>query len=329
MNLRRTSIAFASAAAGLSLVLAGCGSSSSGGGGGNVSPASSPSASTASFCGGQTGSGTVTVGYADFPENQALATIYATALQKCGYTTKTKGFDSREIYWPALKSNKIQLVPEYAATLTDYINTLANGPNAASIASGDINVTMKHLRAELPSNLKALTPAAATDKNAFAIKDSLAKAQHITNLSQLAAYSKSHPLTLGGAPECPTRPYCEPGLKKTYGMNIKSFKSLSESTALTIKSIKDGSIDLGLVFTSDPTVAANGLFVPADNKNLQASDNIVPVLQASLATGAAASALNAVNAQLSQSTLVSINKAVTMQHASYTDVANQYVAQLH
>jgi osmoprotectant transport system substrate-binding protein len=317
------------------LALAGCGSSSSGSTSSGGAPTTSPPASNtasaptaAAFCGGQTGSGAIVVGYSNFPENEALAAIYADALNKCGYSATTKGFDSREIYYPALKKGQIQVVPEYAATLTDFINGLVNGPKAASKASPLINVTVAHLKAELPSSLAALTPAAATDKNAFAIKSSVATANHITTLSQLATYSKTHPLVLGGAPECPTRPFCEIGLKSKYGINIKSFKSLSESTALTIKSIKSGKIDFGLVYTSDPTVEAAGLTVLQDDKNLQASDNIVPIVASSLATGAAASALNAVDQQLSQNTLILINKAVELQHASYADVATQFVGQL-
>ena len=36
-------------------------------------------------------------------------------------------------------------------------------------------------------------------------------------------------LVLGGPPECPTRPYCLIGLKKTYGLSFKSFKPLDVS----------------------------------------------------------------------------------------------------
>lgn len=319
---RKTSLSAVALVATAGLALAGCGSSSSGNSG------NPPSSNQASICGGQTGSGKVVVGYAEFPENQALAEIYAAALNKCGYSASTKGFKSREIYYPALKKGQIQVVPDYAATLTEYINGLVNGPNAPAKSSPQISVTMAHLKALLPKSLAALQPSTATDTNAFAIKSSVATANHLTTLSQLAAYSKTHPLVLGGAPECPTRPYCEIGLKNKYGINIKSFKSLSESTALTIKSVKQGSIDLGLVFSSDPTVQANGLTVLQDDKHLQSSDVIVPIVASGLASGAAANALNAVDAQLNQSTLININKGVEIDHATYKDVANQFVSQL-
>src|SRR5579884_1753271 len=119
----------------IGLLLAACGSS-----GGNLAANSHNSAhghggsSDPALCGSTAGSGSVTVGYADFAENQALAAIYAAALDKCGYSATTRGFKSREIYYPALTKNQIQVVPDYAATLTDFINQAKNGANAPSKA---------------------------------------------------------------------------------------------------------------------------------------------------------------------------------------------------
>jgi osmoprotectant transport system substrate-binding protein len=331
MTLRRRTPTLAIAATGVAMAFAAaaCGSSSSGGGQ-SVTPGTSPSSSAASLpalCGGQKGSGNVVVGSASFSENETLAAIYAAALKECGYSTSTKSFQSREVYYPALKKGDLQVVPEYAATLTDFINDAANGANAPTKASGDVTKTITALQAELPSSLAVLTPAAATDKNTFAVTKTFATANHITTMSQLAAYSKSHPLKLAGPPECPTRPYCEPGLKSRYGMKISSFKKTDEGGPLTEKAIKSGAVDVGLVFTSDPTITAQGLVALTDDKQLQASDNIVPLVAKSLATGAAANALNAVDAKLDQTTLVQLNKAVEIDHGTSAQVATQFLSQ--
>jgi osmoprotectant transport system substrate-binding protein len=310
---------------------AACGSSSSGGspGGATASPPSSASSvsTVPTICGGQSGTGKVLVASQAFGESETLAAIYAAALNECGYDASTKSFASREVYYPLVKKGKIQVVPEYAATLTDFINDAANGANAPSKASGNINTTMAHLKAELPSSLAVLNPATSTDKNAFAVTKAFATAHHITTMSQLATYSKSHPLELAGPPECPTRPFCEPGLKSVYGMKFKGFSQTDEGGALTLKAIKTGKADVGLVFTSDPTIAANGLVVLTDDKNLQASDNIVPLVAKALSTGAAASALNAVDAKLNQTTLVALNKAVEIDHGTSAQVASQFLSQ--
>jgi osmoprotectant transport system substrate-binding protein len=336
MPIRRrstTTIAVAATSVALAFAASACGSSSSGGaqtvspaGGGSSTPPSSAS-SLPALCGGQSGSGNVIVGSASFSENETLAAIYAAALKECGYSTSTKTFDSREVYYPALKKGDLQVVPEYAATLTDFINDAANGPNAASKASGDITTTVTALKAELPSSLAVLNPASATDKNAFAVTKAFATANNITTMSQLATYSQKHPLKLAGPPECPTRPFCEPGLKSKYGMKISSFKKTDEGGPLTEKAIKSGTVNVGLVFTSDPTIAAQGLVVLTDDKELQASDNIIPLVASSLASGAAANALNAVDAKLDQATLVALNKAVTIDHGTAAEVASQFLTQ--
>jgi osmoprotectant transport system substrate-binding protein len=321
---RSATVAFSAAVLALGFVASACGSSSSGGS--QAASTTSPT-SAASICGGQHGSGNILVADAGFAENEILAQIYADALNECGYHATTRTFTSREAYYPLVKSGQIKVVPEYAATLTDYINDLANGTNAPSKASGDINITMQHLRAELPASLAVLNPSTATDKNAFAVKASFASANHITTLSQLAAYSKSHPLKLAGPPECPTRPFCEPGLEQTYGMKISGFDQTDPGGPLTIKALTSGKAQVGLVFTSDPTVAAKHLVVLQDDKNLQASDNIVPLVASSLATGAAANALNAVDAKIDQTTLVALNKGVEIDHGTPVQVAAAFLQQ--
>lgn len=326
MSSRPRSSTIALAAAGLAMAFgaAACGSSSSGGG---ATVGGSSSSSLPSYCGGHSGTGKVLVAAAQFSENETLANIYVDVLNACGYTATTKTFASRETYYPLVTSGKIQVVPEYAATLTDFINAQKNGPNAPSKASGDINKTIAALRAELPASLAVLNPAAATDRNAFAVKTSFATANHITTLSELAAYSKSHSLTLAGPPECPTRSFCEPGLRKTYGMNIGKFQQTDADGPLTRKALTSGKADVGLVFSSDGDLTSLGLTVLTDDKQLQASDNVVPLVAKSLALGAAASALDAVSAKLDQTTLMALNKAVVVDKGTPQQVAQQFVAQ--
>src|SRR6185312_15128393 len=154
-----------------------------------------------------------------------------------------------------------------------------------------------------------------------------ATANNITTLTQLAAYSKSHALTLAGPPECPSRPFCEPGLRKTYGMKIGKFQQTDADGPLTRKALTSGKADVGLVFSSDGDLTSLGLTVLIDDKNLQASDNVVPLVAKSLSTGAAANALNAVSAKLDQKTLQELNAAVVVDKGTAEQVAIQFVEQ--
>ena len=125
-GLRRVTGWAAVAVAGM-LALVACGGSS---GGSNAPVKQGTSSSSASALCQTKGSGNVTVGAFNFSESQLLATIYAAALQQCGYTTSVKQLGARDVVYPALTAGQIDVVPEYAATLTTYINGKKNGPNA-------------------------------------------------------------------------------------------------------------------------------------------------------------------------------------------------------
>jgi osmoprotectant transport system substrate-binding protein len=203
------------------------------------------------------GSGPISVGGANFTESTVLATIYADVLKAVGFDATVKQVGSRDLYLPALeKGSEIQAFPEYLATVTEAINKQVNGPNATAVASGDVQATLaavKPLAAK--KGLTFGTPSAAADANAFAVTQALADKLKVTTLSELADACKDGSLVLGGPPECPTRPFCQPGLEKTYGLKFSSFKALDAGGPLTKAAIQQGKVSIGLVFSSDGALA--------------------------------------------------------------------------
>lgn len=203
----------------------------------------------------QVGNGTkVVVGAANFSESATLAEIYAAVLKAAGFDASTQTIGNRETYLPALERGDLTVVPEYAGTLTEFINQAVNGSGAAPKASSDLTATVTALTAlGQQVGLTFGKPAAAQDQNAFAVTTAFADAHHMTTLSQLATACGG--LVLGGPPECPTRPFCEPGLTGTYGMDISNFVSLDAGGPLTKAAIQQGKVTLGLVFSSDSSLA--------------------------------------------------------------------------
>ena len=200
------------------------------------------------------GSGRIVVAAANFGENQILANLYVIALKAAGFDASVKPVTNREVYEPALERDQVDVVPEYAGTLTEFLNKKANGPNAAAKATGDLDATVTALK-ELATakGLTVLTPSPAADQNAFAVTKAFATANGLTKLSDLKKVTTS--LVLGGPPECPTRPFCEPGLVKTYGLTFSSFTSLDAGGPLTKTALKQGKVQVGLVFSSDGSLA--------------------------------------------------------------------------
>jgi osmoprotectant transport system substrate-binding protein len=200
------------------------------------------------------GSGEITVGAANFSESQILANLYAIVLDAAGFEAEVQDVTNREVYGPALERGEITVFPEYAGTYTEYLNKRKNGPDAPAVASGDLEATVAALRplaAEV--GLEVLEPSEAADQNAFAVTREFAEENDLRTLSDLAGYEGE--LVLGGPPECPTRPFCQPGLEKTYGLEFDGFVALDAGGPLTKTALKQGRIQLGLVFSSDGSLA--------------------------------------------------------------------------
>ncbi len=201
------------------------------------------------------GSGKIVVAAANFGENQILANLYAGTLKAAGFDASVKPVTNREVYEPALERGQLDVVPEYVGTLTEFLNKKANGKDAAAKATSELAATLTALKGlATPKGLAVLEPSKAADQNAFAVTKTFADANKLTKLSDLKAYQGK--LTLGGPPECATRPFCQPGLEKTYGLKFDSVTSLDAGGPLTKTAIKQGRVTIGLVFSSDGSLSA-------------------------------------------------------------------------
>jgi osmoprotectant transport system substrate-binding protein len=281
--------------------------------------------STKSASAGNAKDKTIVVGAANFAENQILAHMYAKVLTKAGFKTKVQTGDlTRETLSTALQAGDIHLTPEYVGTDTEYWNKEINGAKAKALASSDVKKSAAALRKLLAAKgLVAYEPSPAADQNAFAVTKKTAAKHKLAKMSDLGKVASQ--LTLGGPAECPKRPFCQPGLQKTYGAKFKEFKALDAGGPLTINALTAGKIDVGLVFSSDGSVAAKGLVVLADDKKLQTADNIIPVLRKDVDSAELKAALNALSAKLTTKALQSLNKAVTVDKKDPDEVAEAWL----
>ena len=205
----------------------------------------------------QSGSGEIVVGAADFAESATLGTIYATVLNAAGYDAEVTTIGNREAYLPALKSGEqVQVIPEYVGTLTEFLNKDVNGAEAAAVASSDLDATVEALTG-LGEEVGLVfgEPSPAQDQNAFAVTKAFADEHGVATLSELAETCGG--LVLGGPPECTERPFCQPGLEETYGLEFAEFRSLDAGGPLTKSALQQGEVTLGLVFSSDGSLTPN------------------------------------------------------------------------
>ncbi len=269
---------------------------------------SSPSASA--------GGTAVVVGSANFPESELLAQIYAQALRAKGVTVTTKlNIGSRETYMPALKSGEINLIPEYTGAFAKYLNPDAD--------TGTTEAALAAVKAALPANLTVLDPAPAQDNDSITVTKQTAETYGLTTIEDLVPHASQ--MVLGGPPEWKTRSYGVPGLKKTYGLQFKSFKALDTAGPLTVQALKNGQVQAANLFTTDPAITANGFVTLTDTKGFFGSQNVVPVVGTEVATAQVSDTLNAVSAKLDTSTLAGLVSQVVTDKKDADQVAQQWL----
>ncbi|MFE3646356.1 ABC transporter substrate-binding protein [Streptomyces sp. NPDC059152] len=265
------------------------------------------------------------IGSAGFTESELLAQMYAALLGRAGYRTHVLTVGNRELYEPALEAGQIDVVPEYAATFADWLNAKVHGPQAAPVASPDLDATMAALRRlATPRGLTVLPAGRAVDQNAFAVRASYAAEHHLRTLSDLGRAKL--PVRLAAGDECVQRPFCAPGLRKTYGIDITAVDPKGVGTTPAKQAVQNGQDQMVLTTSTDATLDQFGLVVLTDDRKLQNADYVVPVVNRARAGGARpAAALNGLNRVLTTEDLAHLNEQVDSWRRLPADVAHNYL----
>lgn len=278
----------------------------------------------AAACGGGAtpgGKPTVRIGSTNFSEQLILGELYAQILEANAYPVERKfNLGNREIVFPALTSGQIDMEADYLATLLAFVDKNATG-------STDPNVTSKALQEALKSkDLTVLDYAPAVDQNGFVVTKATAERHRLSRISDLAPVARD--LVLGGPPECPQRPFCLLGLRNTYGLTFKDFKPLDVGGPLTVTALEGGQIDVGLLFTSDAIIAVKGFVLLDDDKRLQLSDNVAPVVRNELLAKAGDEfkrLINSIAPKLTTAELTDLNKQAGIDRKDPKDIAGAWL----
>ncbi|MEW2619049.1 ABC transporter substrate-binding protein [Streptomyces sp. NPDC048106] len=267
----------------------------------------------------------LTIGSAGFTESDLLAQMYAQLLNRAGYTTSILTVSNRELYEPALESGQIDVVPEFAATFADWLNARTHGTGAEPVGSPDLGTTMKALRAlAAPRGLTVLPPGRAVDQNAFAVSAAYARRHRLRTLGDLGASGLRVRLAAGD--ECVQRPYCAPGLRKVYGIDVTGVDPKGVGTTPAKRAVQEGRDQMVLTTTTDATLDQFGLVLLADDRHLQNADYVVPVVNRARAGGpAVARALGRLGDVLTTGDLAALNERVDSWRRLPADVARAYL----
>jgi osmoprotectant transport system substrate-binding protein len=269
--------------------------------------------------GGSQEKGELTVGSDAFAEAQIMGEMYAQVLENAGYTINRQlDIETREIRLPAMESGEIDIAPEYLASLLSVVDP-------SQTPSGDPEEVAQQLEQPLSEmGLTLLEHSDVIDTNALVVTQEFADQEGLSQTSDLTPIADD--LTLGGPTECPKRPFCIPGFKKTYGIEFGDFKALEYGASIT--ALSGGEIDVALLFSTDGSIAENDFIVLEDDKNLQAADSITPLVREEALNDEIESLLNEVSASIETDKITELNKRANVDVEDPKDLAEEYLNEL-
>ncbi len=177
-----------------------------------------------------------------------------------------------------------------------------------------------------PEGVSVMDMATAQNQNGVVVTAATAARFGVEEISDLESVAAR--FSFGGPPECVERPLCLPGLESRYGLSFKKFVPLDPGGPTTVAALEEGVIDVGLLFTTDPDIAAHDLVLLDDDRGLQPAENVVPIVRSSVLErfgGGVRMALHAVTERLTTSSLRRLNHMIEVLGKDPREVANRWL----
>jgi osmoprotectant transport system substrate-binding protein len=265
----------------------------------------------------------LTVGSANFPENELLAEVYAQALEANGATVDRQlNIGNRETYYAAIEGGEIQLLPEYTNSLLSFLlRQRDESPTATNIEE-----QVAALREELPDNLTVLDASTAEDKDVIVCNAETAEQYGLETLSDLAEVSGE--ITLGAPPEFAERtPFGIPGFQELYGAEFAEFVPLEIGPPI-VDALTSNAINCGNLFSTMSVITTEGFVALEDDKTIVPNEAVLPLIATELAENeGVASVLNEVSATLDTDGLKELMVRVEADAEAPADVAGDWLAE--
>ncbi len=179
-----------------------------------------------------------------------MAAIYEQLLEDEGYDVETKLVTTRDVYMPELGKGNVDIVPDYLAGITDFLNTEANGPDAEPVSSNDPDETLAALEPLAEAEgISILPPSEATDQNAFFVTEEFAERERPRDALRPRRARRAD--QAGRPADCAGRADCEGGLTEVYGLDITEIVPLDFGSAQIKDAVLNGEVQLGETGTTD------------------------------------------------------------------------------
>jgi osmoprotectant transport system substrate-binding protein len=245
--------------------------------------------------------------------------------------TNRKAYENRSDLRQS-RQRAFHVYPDYTGTMWQANPPFNEDPKPTPQAQYD--AVKEEMEAVYDLEILEMTPF----ENSFelAIRQPVAERTGIETISDLASYVNggNYDITVGMQDDFYTRTDGWPRLKEQYEFEkgpvnewIRNENGIVQ-TPFGAESVylKQGSIDIGLVYTTDPEVDDEGIRLLADDRSFWPYYNIVPVVAEEVATEEVKMQLNAVIGALNDvETMRSMNRRVVLDGDAPEEVAHSFL----
>ncbi|MFO7648838.1 glycine betaine ABC transporter substrate-binding protein [Halomonas campaniensis] len=263
----------------------------------------------------------ISVGGKNFTEQQILSSMTSQYLEGQGYDVDTRAGMGSAVLRQAQENGQIDLYWEYTGTSLINYNDVSErlGPE-------ETYARVKELDAE--KGLVWLAPSAANNTYALAMRADDAEARGILSLSDLAqAINDGEALEIGLNAEFYARDDGWRPLMEAYEFQVGRRDVSRMDTGLVYQALRDGDVDVGLVFATDGRIPAFDFHVLEDDREFFPAYALTPVVRQETLDEfpELEEQMNALSALLDDETMATLNARVDVDRETIERVAQSFL----
>lgn len=263
----------------------------------------------------------IVVGGKNFTEQQLLTAMTAQLLEARGFEVDARGGMGSAAVRQAMENGQVDVYWEYTGTSLITYNKVEE-----KLDAGATYARVKELDAE--KGIVWLDASEANNTYALAMRKADAAEMGIETLSDLAAkVNEDAGLTLASNAEWYARPDGLKPLQEAYGFEFSRSDVKRMDSGLVYEALKNGDVDVGLVFATDGRIPAFDFVTLTDDKGYFPAYALAPVVRDEVLEGTPglAEALNDLSAKLDDETMAKLNARVDVEKVSIENVAAEFL----
>ncbi len=265
----------------------------------------------------------IVVGGKNFTEQQLLSSMTEQLLKANGFDVDNRAGMGSAAVRQAMENGQIDVYWEYTGTSLITYNKVEEKLNA-----DDTYAKVKELDAE--KGIVWLDASDANNTYALAMRKGQAEELGIESLSDLAArINGENDLTLASNAEWYARPDGLKPLQKEYGFELDRDQVRRMDSGLVYEALKNGDVEVGLVFATDGRIPAFDFVTLEDDKGYFPAYALAPVVRDEILEEhpEVGELLNELSSKLDDATMARLNARVDVERVSIENVAADFLAE--